>query len=173
MPNWCANTLCIYGPKKELTRFVETAKGYDQQCKLSQMELRHSGRVNYDEPMPMSHLCFSKFLPVPDGLLERTFGAGEDMDAAEKKGKKLKLVDGAVSMYLWCCDHWGVKWPAREIRFEWLPGEKGVEYVFDTPWGPPEPVIEKMAKMFPKLKFELVYEAEGSGDDKPVTVIYN
>ena len=58
--------------------------------------------------------------------------------------------------------NWGTKWPASRVELEGpVTGYDGktleVVFHFDTAWSPPKPVIEKAAKLYPALRFELRY----------------
>ena len=63
--------------------------------------------------------------------------------------------------YDWCINNWGSKWGCYDISRYY--GPQSVLYIFDTAWTPPEPVVEAMIKMFPKLRFIFTYEEEGVG----------
>jgi|APGre2960657505_1045072.scaffolds.fasta_scaffold05809_2 hypothetical protein len=58
----------------------------------------------------------------------------------------------------WRGEHWGTKWDLREEdKFE------GNEIWFSTAWAAPIPVIAKLSKMFPTVRFELTYYEGGIG----------
>jgi len=63
--------------------------------------------------------------------------------------------------YDWCIKNWGTKWGFYKIELQEEDGE--LFYTFQTAWSPAEPVIKKMAEMFPELTFELRYFEQGMG----------
>ena len=56
--------------------------------------------------------------------------------------------------YDWRIEHWGTKWNAYDFHVT-VDAPGCYECDFETAWGPPVPVWEKMAKMFPALEFSL------------------
>jgi hypothetical protein len=65
---------------------------------------------------------------------------------------------GHKDWYSWSTAKWGTKWNAYsqvEVSFD--------EIIFDTAWSTPFPVIQKLSKMFPKVKIFLSYADEDFG----------
>lgn len=57
--------------------------------------------------------------------------------------------------------NWGTKW---DIEAELVSDDdEYLEYEFNSAWSPPVPWLEKVAKDFPNLDFNLRYEEEGIG----------
>ena len=54
----------------------------------------------------------------------------------------------------WRVEHWGTKWNAYDFHVT-VDAPGCYECAFQAAWGPPVPVWEKMAKMFPALEFSL------------------
>lgn len=54
---------------------------------------------------------------------------------------------------------WGTKWDANEVDVDI--GDEQLTYHFQTAWGPPKEWLEKVAKKYPELTFELFYEEPG------------
>jgi hypothetical protein len=75
----------------------------------------------------------------------------EDFRQARQSIKAFKET-GHYNWYTWCNDHWGTKWDATE--FSRLNTDKPtiLIFVFNTAWGPPEPVLLKLRKMHPELE---------------------
>lgn len=141
MPNWCHNTLEVEGPKDEIAEFVNKAR-------------KTPPETEHEQP-----LFFANFVPEPD-------------------------YDGKQDWWAWRCENWGSKWepnfgqpfiaigtedsdPGAEkdqLDIQDLDEETmRVSYEFDTPWGPPGPVIEAAAQQHPNLKFRFVW-GEPGGD---------
>jgi hypothetical protein len=61
---------------------------------------------------------------------------------------------------------WGVKWGASDayISDQGRTGDcYSVFYDFNTAWGPPITFMDKLAALYPNLKFSLSYSEEGMG----------
>ena len=148
MTNWCENKLTIKGPREELLRFVNIGKG----------------KVLVDEEQEEIPLCFNNFVPMPEELVNT-------VSHSQKKYKKLLKRFGSDNWYDWSINNWGTKWPPLSVVlvnskiFHITPSKptQNIVYGFDTAWSPPEPIIAKMSKMFPKLRFKLEYWEAGYG----------
>ena len=65
---------------------------------------------------------------------------------------------GHKDWYSWSTAKWGTKWNAySQVEID------ESEIVFDTAWSTPFPVIQKLSKMFPKVKILLSYADEDFG----------
>ena len=64
---------------------------------------------------------------------------------------------GAPTWHEWCFEHWGTKGNACDAKVA-DNGDGRLHISFDTAWGFPLPIIEKLVADFPTLKFE------GSGE---------
>lgn len=61
--------------------------------------------------------------------------------------------------YEWCRTHWGTKWNAYEISFQWD------EVYFQTAWSTPKPIFAELSKRFPDLRLEVEYADEDRGNN--------
>lgn len=62
---------------------------------------------------------------------------------------------GTYDWYEWCCRHWGTKWNSYSFYCGHdLDAPEEIEFTFDTAWGFPDPIFEKLAGDFPTLRFE-------------------
>ena len=59
----------------------------------------------------------------------------------------------------WCNDNWGTKWDVD--CYETIMEDDYMEFGFDSAWAPPVAWLERVAKLFPKLKFALKYDEPG------------
>ena len=141
IPNWCNNNLTIKGPYKELERFKKFAKGNGKNELISA----------------------NNFIPYPEKFKELDEYA-ESKEAKEMELKTNKSIkDGYNSGgYEWCIKNWGTKWDFDDVELAY-DSDNELDYVFDTAWSPPGPVVEKMGKLFPELTFKLKYSEEGVG----------
>lgn len=147
MPNWTKNRLEITGPKTQRDALKEFVKGHYPDFK--------AGKFNYPDEKPAAiAFSFHSILPVPQKLLERTYGAEVEKDA----NPKLQKVDGHISGYDWCAAKWGTKWDAAGVKV--VRKQNMLVYKFITAWAPPVPVILALSKKFPKLSLLIKYKQE-------------
>tara|TARA_A200000159_G_scaffold161730_1_gene184182 strand:- start:2675 stop:3271 length:597 start_codon:yes stop_codon:yes gene_type:complete len=167
MPNWCNNDLYISGDKDSIKKFKLAAKGPTQTYndfreheskwpeKLDDIRLKVLSE-QLPEPGPVSDFSFHALFPVPDEIRRLPY----DCNQANKIRKALGLEGEVQGGYSWESSNWGCKWGASEAAL-WSSEESFLHYGFDTPWGPPEPFIDKISKDWPDLHFELHYEEPG------------
>lgn len=62
---------------------------------------------------------------------------------------------GTNNWYDWNCQNWGTKWNA----YSHDTGNDN-EFIFDTAWSHPEPIIRKLSEMFPEYLFEVLFADE-------------
>lgn len=66
---------------------------------------------------------------------------------------------GYTDWYDWCIANWGTKWNAYDFyRYDF-------DFEFNTAWSAPHPVIEKLAKKFPKCRFIHKWADEDIGNN--------
>ena len=147
MPNWCSNSLTIEGP--------------DADAFLDSITFDHG---------KFSRL-FNRFVPMPEELdimngrayingkrVERWRydSDGEKVAVPEDELEAIRAKFGTDSWYHWSIGNWGTKWDTDGSRF-------GNRLVFDTPWSPPLPFVEKLSRQYPQLTFTLAYAEGGEG----------
>jgi hypothetical protein len=136
IPNWCENRLTITGPAADVDALVAevVVPNPDQ-----------AAGVPY---APKRALDYAALLPVPEGISDPN---PDFLSDAEWK---------------WRIAHWGCKWnhPAlvEDERFD-PAGTAHLEYAFDSPWSPPLPFVDALARAFPILHLVLRYEEAGMG----------
>ena len=168
MPNWCTNTLNVSGDEKSITSFLTAARG------------RHAGYVDsyhgnggngtwpaHDQvrvralvknPAPLYgdelDLCMNALYPVPLDYRRFPFDDNQARKLGEAVGEERKH-----GGYQWQTDHWGTKW---DVDGELLENHNTfLQYSFDSAWSPPISFLEKVAKDYPSLTFELEYYEGG------------
>jgi hypothetical protein len=67
---------------------------------------------------------------------------------------------GCKDWYSWSIQYWGTKWNAYDCNN----GDYGT-ISFDTAWSTPFPVMQKLARMFPELSFEVKFADEDLGSN--------
>ena len=147
MANWCWNNLKIQGHKVYLDEFKEKFKGKGTNWPPAQHMLdraedpetyikEHNKRYNEIEP----HYCFDSLYPVPKNIIEEGY---------------------SNSGYNWCITNWGTKWDLSSDTSIDEDTDSILDISFDTAWSPPVAWLEKVAKDYPQLKFELKFEEGG------------
>ena len=101
----------------------------------------------------------SAFYPTPKELEDVTAPAKtHEPKKAEENIKKY----GYADWYDWRVANWGTKWDVCELYL--LSRKEGeATFRFDTAWAPPGRAFEKIASMYPELRFELEFEEPGMG----------
>lgn len=93
---------------------------------------------------------FEKIIPMPENIFRGNLGLRE------------RKLYGKNNWYDWSVANWGTKWNA----YGFDPNtnySKEKEIRFLTAWSAPHPVIEKLAEMFPSVKFEHKWADEDIG----------
>jgi hypothetical protein len=165
VPNWCENKLIVSGAKTTLKKFDRAFKGryalfppqeFDKHglnnAEIFDLELQEKKAWENAK----KRYCFNALYPIPKEVLKVGYSVGIGANH-EKNG----VPDG----YDWCIQYWGTKWDIYTTDDDvWFSkGETEVEYHFDTAWSPPGPWVEKVAKDFKTLRFELCYVEPGVG----------
>lgn len=144
MPNHCQNTLRITGPKEDLERFQEESKGrkpdYAEESPGERKEIRES---------ILHRLNFHSLVPIPEESIQAGYNGTLNPDVS--------------SGYMAEIEEWGVKWGAYAVQENDREKTTELEYVFDTAWSPPIIWLDKVAPMFPTLRFDMRYEEPGVG----------
>ena len=138
MPNWCENRLSVTGPEADVSALMGRVVVEDPSPE----------RGRYDPPMVLDYAALvpePPYTPDPDAL----------------SGTPAAVPD----WYAWRLQHWGVKWnhpglSTLEVLTHGDFGELVAE--FDTPWGPPLPFMEALAREYPALSLRLHYEEQGN-----------
>ena len=94
---------------------------------------------------------FNKIIPMPDNIYCGPLG--------EKEIRQY----GKNNWYDWSRKNWWTKWNAWDTACSFEEqGEKAmIEISFSTAWNSPDPILQKIAEMFPDLRFEVLIDDEG------------
>lgn len=151
MPNWCSNQLIIRGEVTELNEFITKVKKQNPE------------NGHYD--------ILGSLLPTPQELVDTVSGFlgrnedGTPSDAQlelEKKQTENIAKYGYKDWYDWNCAVWGTKWGDSDTDASFT-NDKEVTFTFQSAWSPPINGLSRIAKMFPNLRFFLMYEELGMG----------
>jgi len=145
MPNWCNNNLRITGDEKLIVEFAKVVIVQDEDAETSLRIVNH--------------------YPCPKELSETVSGWAGDTDVQAEREKQYESnleKYGYKDWYDWSLANWGTKWGDCETQLvHHFPTE--ILYAFDTAWGPPIELIEKLSAKYPTLTFTIVYEELGMG----------
>ena len=133
MPNWCSNSLVVYGDKESLNNF-------------------NNGLVSIDG---YPSILLSYF-PRPEFRDTNNHETKYDNQTYNLENF------GAIDWYDWSVDNWGTKWGDCNTLLI-LSNDKCLEYSFDTAWSPPIEGIQHISSKFPTLTFMLFYSEQGMG----------
>ena len=188
MPNWCSNSMTIRSKsRKDLEEFIARASSgehnfvgpFTQNLTKDGEEfdwgaftpiymemLMQDDDLFRDKSGRKSKLCFHAFVPVPREVMLAPYDERRLEEEKEKYPEWFDRFPDLLSGYQWEHQNWGVKWGANdaEVSQIWEDREEfGVDYHFDTPWGPPREFLIRVAKMYPQFSFRLSFEEGGMG----------
>ena len=151
MPNWCENTVNVFGKSDELKKMIEL------------METENS-RFDFGAVLPMPEslnviISGGKKIDGEYITLWRKLEDGTEVAITEEEQSKLLDEYGATNWYDWNIQNWGTKWNSGDVSVD--EEYEHINYVFDTAWSPPIPVMDELSRRFPSLTFVLRYEEPG------------
>lgn len=111
-------------------------------------------------------LCSGRFLPVEIKELKNRIACKAKSAEEEQELVEIGLQYAtnvvkyrASTWYDWCIREWGTKWNAYECEIE------DDQVKFSTAWSNPEPVIKKLAEMYPESHIEHLWADEDTGNN--------
>lgn len=170
MPNWCGNMLIVRGlDPKRLEEFDNAFKGKGTKWGVASWQLNGKTpeeiaeiKAKYEKDYEESEPTYSldALYPVPQEVIDVGFsGNRQGVSFLEALRDKNKWIDG----YTWCVSHWGTKWDINGEMVSVGKDDNEYTYHFSTAWSPPVAWVEKVAKDWTDLSFELRYEEGGVG----------
>jgi len=145
MPNWTKCTLEVYGNEDQVNDFIKKA-------------------VYTHQDGETAPIACEAFVPCPQELTDTMAGSYGIDDPKQKEleaKEKANLAKyGHKNWYDWKKENWGVKWGLCDATIT----EQGAGYItyeFNTPWCAPQAWLAKVAKMYPRVCFDLGYVLEG------------
>ena len=174
MPNWCANKVTVEGTIEEIALFrashFNTKEDFDfNTITYLPQELENTVSPDNENILYVVYgLATDKLTPL---FLkkQRLDEIRENPSTIEKAPAIKQLYDkfGFVSWYQWSIANWGTKWNASDTYVEdiiALPeGNSMLTFEFSTAWTHPQPIYEKLAKLYPNLVITTQFDEE-SGD---------
>lgn len=164
MPNWVYNRVhgskkaveMLVGPKGNVTfqkvlPIPEAMKALDNYKDFDQSEIKALIKFIYegdDSDLKVSHTNSSSsaaYADFVDALMKKYPLSQLDLC------KQLLDKYGTCYWYDWRCNVWGCKWDADSDEGTYKGDEEEIE--FQTPWSPPEGVMNEIARRYPDLEF--------------------
>jgi hypothetical protein len=184
MPNWVTTRIFITGPEDKIKEFED---------KVIDMSEEADKAFSFQRILPIPADLVNTTAPNPRPEIKKVINSkGEEetvevypmftnqweINSAVQRGEtppepipcnnatpqmceELILKYGRANWYDWQCFNWGTKWDASESIYN--QEDKMIE--FQTAWSCPSEVIQKMADMFPDLKFNGTYADEDFGSN--------
>jgi hypothetical protein len=186
MPNWCENTLEVYGEEEEMDKFYEFFGGTEKfEKNFNFNNIIEMPRILEETTSPVriiSEEDYDKLQELREKYTLELNSSGKnvwdlfnDKKISEEERElmfqngitqeisdRLKSLYGSDNWYTWANNNWGTKWD--------IDGDDGIvndldthncSLTFSTAWSPPEPIINKLRDMFPNLEFSGMYVGEG------------
>lgn len=84
----------------------------------------------------------------------------QSVEATEEEQAELDALEHR-DWYNWTIANWGTKWGAYSFRMVQPETPEHIEFMFDTAWSPPTPVLEKLTELCPDIEFDVDAFDEG------------
>lgn len=151
MPNWCSSSLIVTGDINKLVEFDKKFKA--EHYVYTEYSESDDSMISYDKTI--HEICLVDGLTLLKSKVE-SYSFENFISIPEEE---------VNNWYEWRTRSWGTKWDVCNFVSD-LSGLKDelepyVSYSFDTAWSPCEKVVLAMAKEFPDLHFEFIYDEEG------------
>ena len=142
MPNWCRNHLYIQGDQRQRLLLLEQV-GY----------FSVEGRI----------LDFESIIPYPGEYFEAIGGQFVKSLPDEKKTGFWNAYSAGYNNggYYWCITNWGTKWNSYDVQYLYDAVRDTIIVIFDTAWGPPQPIFAKLSEQYPMLQIEAHWFEQG------------
>tara|TARA_B100000029_G_scaffold455373_1_gene482584 strand:+ start:12300 stop:13010 length:711 start_codon:yes stop_codon:yes gene_type:complete len=158
MPNWCENSMTVFGEVETLNKFAEaiTSKERENVYEGTAYELKDN---------EISVTIFSNLLPAPENGSKKIIN-----DKGELVGTAFADPERDGNDYIngwdWCIKNWGTKWGDCDNRmtkdYDDTRGRTPrLDFTYDTAWGPAD--YSQISEMYPELFFMVTYQEHGMG----------
>ena len=150
MPNWCQNEVTVTatdrGKAEAFVDFVRYGENYFSFEKIVPMPKELKGTRSPATIVPQEE--------YDSWVDSNNHGVGRPI--TQELSDRFKKEYGYDNWYDWAIVNWGTKWDTdcEEVHIDDF---GGVEYRFDTAWGPPEPICDALRELFPKLDISWYY----------------
>lgn len=192
MPNWVKNVIKVSGTKKDVDDFLARVKGKNTSFDFNalipmpkSLEVVSGGITDaailyfisnrfsipvteYENNSLVKEARRFSFTPIR----EEVSRCKQQIESGSLNGDELfeqgrvyvdnYLKYNAPTWYEWCNKNWGTKWNACEVEVTRINSESCC-IIFETAWGAPFPVIEKLVSDFPNLEISGQWADEDMG----------
>jgi hypothetical protein len=160
MPNHVTNRVFVSGNTKELQKFK---KEMFKSNEYNEWEFDFNNIIQSPKELEgiISGCCHIDGKSVEKWRMVD----GESVEITEEESKKLKEKYHADCILDWNRLHWGTKWNAYRCSLPFFSDteERELEFSFHTAWTFPEPIFNKLPKIYPNLEFKVAFFDEGWG----------
>jgi hypothetical protein len=165
MPNWTSNRIYAEGSPEQISEFLDKIKG-------------DNGVLDFNRIIPMPELLkntgsgsstihgkrVSEWYVVNHGNHELNIPESIRVFTPEEEAELQEI--GHRSWYDWSNANWGTKWNACDPEIEDEGSAKCgyIRILFMTAWSAPEPILYKLAGMFPSLSITCEWRHEDESE---------
>ncbi len=183
MPNYVQNILRLEGKENRIKDLLEAVKdektAFDfnkllpmpedlaiecssvQDLSFAVYLYKQSGEIQDFLHLRYSNYCKqTKKISLPQYIELLLQNKSASLELGEKAFNNLKAY-GHRDWYSWCIDNWGTKWNAMDVEIYTYANE----IRFQTAWSAPEPVIAKLAELFPDITIHFLWSDEDIGSN--------
>jgi hypothetical protein len=183
MPNYVENILKLYGKKEDIAKLLAHVKtdknvfdfntlipmpesldiisGSSTEISLAVYIYKHTGMVSPLLTKRHQEYCQElEEVTLPEYVERLLQCGGADFSLGETAYNNKKKY-GATDWYDWCIWQWGCKWNSVEPVVE---DEQEIVHIwFQTAWNAPNPVVDKLAELFPDVEISHLWADEDIG----------
>ena len=157
MPNWCENSMSVFGDVETLNKFAEaiTSKEHKSAYDGTAYELKDNEVfvTIFDNLLPMPKNGSKEIINDKGELVGTAFASTEDGD---------EYING----WDWVLENWGTKWGDCDNRmakdYDDTRGRTPrLDFTYETAWSPAN--YSQISEMYPELFFMVSYQEHGMG----------
>jgi hypothetical protein len=165
MPNWTTNRIYAEGSTEQISDFLDKIRGdngvldFNRIIPMPEL-LRHTGSGS----CTINGQRVAEWYVVDRGNHELKIPEQIRIFTPEEEAELQEI--GYRSWYDWSNANWGTKWNAcdPEIEDEGSPQYGYVRITFMTAWAAPEPILHRLAAMFPFLSLTCEWRHEDESE---------
>ena len=167
MPNWCMNKVEVRG-HTAIVRQIRNRmhKKYKDPDGAEDHERRFDFQGILPMPKALRSVCSGGMHIDGKYVNQWRYVDGVAVAVTPDELAEMLVKYGSVSPLDWSIMNWGVKWNACDDRETWYDVDGGMAtwgIQFETPWGPPEEVINELRLKYPEVEITCDWEEEGGG----------
>lgn len=164
MPNWVMNVIKFDCSEERLNDIRKAIGNYEEDGSAIDFNklipMPESLNVSEGGRSDRAEKCYKAYLMDSEQVVKEKYKLSDEEFEELKKDGEIYASNrekyGHRSWYGWAIENWGTKWNATEALWA---GDNTLS--FQTAWSCPEPIFNKLAKMFPDVGFTVRYADEG------------